>query len=710
MSWVALGLVTLLLVAVLGVRELTLSRVTDVPPPAVTEVGASARRLGPLLDATRVPPRAIPARPGTVALTFDGGPDPAWTPKLLDVLRAKGVPATFFTVGARAVRHTDLLRRMTAEGHEIGIGSFTGGELGTVPAWRATAELAAAHRVVRAATGRTVPLVRPPGTSTTAALSAADLEAIRRAGRSGHHVVLADRDADAAPGVTAAQIVRNLTTGAAATTSGAGLVVKLRDGGRDRSQTLAALPALIDALSTAGFRFATVSAATGQPVAAAPVGWDAGRAGGLALIVAARVADLLVAVVAVLYPVLLGVTLLRVIALLVTAVRHKRVRRGWGPEVRDPVTVVVPAYNEEVGIASTIRSLRASDHPEVEILVLDDGSTDRTAEVVEELIAEGGPHRVRLMRQRNAGKPAAINAGLRAASHDLIVLVDGDTVVEASTVRELVQPFSDPAIGGVAGNAKVANRGGLLGRCQHIEYVTGCSLDRRMYDLLSCVPTVPGAVGAYRRKAIEDAGGVPADTLAEDTDLTIVVGRVGWRLVYAERARAWTEVPSGLRQFWLQRLRWSYGTLQALWKHRAVFGRRGRFTLFGTVGMPYLLLTHLVVPLLSPLADVLVLFELLHLRPWRALVLFAVFLALQLVTSLVAFRLDGERLRVLWMVPVQQLVYRQVMFLVTLHSLLYVALGVPLRWHKLHRVGISDPRSPSTASPSTVSPSAASPP
>ena len=224
--------------------------------------------------------------------------------------------------------------------------------------------------------------------------------------------------------------------------------------------------------------------------------------------------------------------------------RHARLVRAPGQReaFAPPVSIVVPAFNEAVGIERTVRSLAASDYPELEILVVDDGSTDGTAEIVDGL----GLPQVTVLRQPNAGKPAALNHGIEEARHDIVVMVDADTIFEPKTIGHLVQAFRSPEVGAVSGNTKVGNRRGLLGRWQHIEYVMGFNLDRRLYDVLQCMPTVPGAIGAFRREALADVGGISGETLAEDTDLTLALGRAGWRVVYEENARAWTEAPATL--------------------------------------------------------------------------------------------------------------------------------------------------------------------
>jgi cellulose synthase/poly-beta-1,6-N-acetylglucosamine synthase-like glycosyltransferase len=279
---------------------------------------------------------------------------------------------------------------------------------------------------------------------------------------------------------------------------------------------------------------------------------------GLALIAALRFIDWLMTAITWLLLASCVLSVARAVLVLVAAQRHRGLRTGpWGPLVTDPASVIIPAYNGSAGIGATARSLVASDHP-VEIIVVDDGSTDGTAVIVAGLDLPG----VRLIRQDNAGKPAALNAGLAVSSYPLVVMLDGDTVFEPDAVRILLQPFADPAVGAVSGNTKVANRGGLLGRWQHIEYVVGFNLDRRLFDLADCMPTVPGAIGGFRRGALDRVGGVSDLTLADDTDLTMALCRDGWRVVYEENAKAWAEAPASAGALWQQRYRWCYDSIQ----------------------------------------------------------------------------------------------------------------------------------------------------
>ena len=374
----------------------------------------------------------------------------------------------------------------------------------------------------------------------------------------------------------------------------------------------------------------------------------------------------------------------RVFLLLTFARRHVRTVRGRPRDegFTPAVSVIVPAFNEAVNIERSVRSLDTSDYPELEVLVVDDGSTDGTGDLVERLDLP----RTRVLRQENSGKPAALNHGIEEARHDIVVMVDADTVFEPGTLRELVQPFREPDVGAVSGNTKVGNRRRLLGRWQHIEYVMGFNLDRRLYDVLQCMPTVPGAIGAFRREVLVDVGGVSGATLAEDTDLTLAVGRAGWRVVYEENARAWTEAPATLRGLWRQRYRWCYGTLQSVWKHRAAFRRPGEHAI-GRRGLPYLVLFQIALPLFAPLIDLFSIYGILFLDPWTILGFWITFTGLQLLLGWYAFRLDRESPRVLWAMPLQQFVYRQLMYLVVVESVLTAIQGSRLHWHPIARRG-----------------------
>jgi cellulose synthase/poly-beta-1,6-N-acetylglucosamine synthase-like glycosyltransferase/peptidoglycan/xylan/chitin deacetylase (PgdA/CDA1 family) len=661
----------------------------SVAPDAVT-AGGPVLRVG---TGTAVTSRTMPAK--TIALTFDDGPDPRWTPQILDVLAQYHAHATFFQIGSKVNEYPELTRRVVAEGNEVGSHTFTHAELATTPAWRRSIEFTLTGNAIAAATGRLPILIRPPYSSTPAAVTGADFTALRQAASAGHLAVLTDLDTEdwRRPGVDA-------IVAAAVPAKGRGAVVMLHDSGGDRGQTVAALRELIPRLQARGYRFTTVSA--GLKLPEPPTASLGQRLRGQALYWTqlgtawlSRALTVLMLAAVVLAALRLG------LQLLCARIHLRRVGRLAREPLRylGPVSVVVPAYNESANIAATVRSLLASDYPDVEVIVVDDGSTDGTAEIVERLRLPG----VKVVRQPNAGKPTALNTGIAHARGDILVLVDGDTVFEPDAVGKLVQPLHAPDVGAVSGNTKVANRHGLLGRWQHLEYVIGFNLDRRMFDVARCMPTVPGAIGAFRRAAVVDVGGVSSQTLAEDTDFTMALIRAGWRVVYAPDAVAWTEAPASLRQLWRQRYRWCYGTMQATWKHRRAFVQPGPAGRLSRRSLSYLLVFQVLLPLCACMVDVYGLYGLCFLPAGEVAAVWAAFTLVQLLTAGYALRMDGERYGPLWSLPLQQIVYRQLMYLVVIQSTVMALLGGRLPWHRMVRTGAATAHA--TAAPGTpVSP------
>jgi cellulose synthase/poly-beta-1,6-N-acetylglucosamine synthase-like glycosyltransferase/peptidoglycan/xylan/chitin deacetylase (PgdA/CDA1 family) len=648
---------------------------------------------------------SVPSK--TIALTFDDGPNPTYTPQVLKILKQYDVPATFFLVGSMVSRYPGIVKTMVQQGNEVGIHTFTHVDLSYQSDARINREMQQTQLALAGAAGITTTLFRAPYSSETDAIDNYSWPVYKKLGDEGYTSVFVDTDSDdwKKPGVS--KIVKW------ATPSGTkGAAVLFHDAGGERSQTIKALPQYIEKMKAKGYTFTTVSgviekrnAASRQAAATSPAVGDgavsrlqaAHRTAtgmtlyeGKALIVAVAIAEWALPVLSSLLFVVGVAVMGRFGMMLLIARRHYRQRNkrrfSWGPTVTRPVSVVVPAYNEKECIANTLESLAQSTHP-IEVIVVDDGSTDGTSEIARAAADKLGMPNVRVIRQENAGKPAALNNGVRNASYDIVVMMDGDTVFEPDTVRHLVQPFADPEVGAVAGNAKVGNRNTVIGAWQHIEYVMGFNLDRRMYDLLRCMPTIPGAIGAFRREAVLGVGGMSEDTLAEDTDITIAMHRAGWRVVYQEHAKAWTEAPGSLKQLWSQRYRWSYGTMQALWKHRKSLTDKGASGRFGRVGMPLVVLFQIVTPVFAPLIDVFTVYSMIFVDFEAALLAWLAVLGIQLACAAYAFRLDKERYRYLAMMPLQQLAYRQMMYLVLIHSCITALTGGRLRWQKLKRTG-----------------------
>jgi cellulose synthase/poly-beta-1,6-N-acetylglucosamine synthase-like glycosyltransferase/peptidoglycan/xylan/chitin deacetylase (PgdA/CDA1 family) len=630
-----------------------------------------------LVSAARSPGRRV-------ALTFDDGPDPRWTPRIAAVLRDERVPGTFFVVGSQAAQHPDLVQMLVRDGNEIGDHTFTHTALSTGSVWERRLQVGLTEAILAGVTGHYARFVRPPYAGTPDTIGTQQQRALAQVAGRRYYIALSDYDGEdwKRRGVTSIvdhAMPRGRTGG----------VVLLHDGGGDRSQTVAALRRLIPRLRARGFQFVSLSRLAGlrASVADPPASsWE--RLRGTAFEWSVRIAFLLVAALS---AVLLGIGVMvgaRALLLVALAAHHTRTtRRRPGGQGGDwpEVAVIIPAYNEAVGIERTVRSVAESRYHDVEIVVVDDGSTDATAEIVAGLAIP----RVHLVRQDNSGKAAALNTGVEHTDAEILVMVDGDTLFEPDTLQRLVEPLTrDPDVGAVSGNTKVGNRAYLLGRWQHIEYVMGFNLDRRMYEVLQCTPTVPGAIGAFRRNVLEEVGGVPGDTLAEDTDLTLAIGRTGRRVVYAEHARAWTEAPSTLGALWRQRYRWSFGTMQAFWKHRGAMVSRDRSERrIGWRALPYILLFQIALPIAAPLVDLLSLYGIVFADAVHVIAIWTVFNLIQLGIAAFGFRLDREPLRPLWALPIQQFVYRQLMYVVIIESTVSALKGVRAGWRHVPRTG-----------------------
>lgn len=644
-------------------------------------------------------------RPGLVALTFDDGPDAEWTPKILDLLKKENVPATFFIIGENGQANPQLVKRIVAEGHDIGNHSYTHPNLGEMPGKITDLELNATQRLIESLTGRSTILFRAPYFGDAEPTTPDEVDPIVRARRLGYLTVGLHVDPDdwARPG--ADQIVQLTIAGVtnqAPNDTGHGQVVLLHDGGGDRQQTLDALPRIIHQLRARGYKFVTVSELAGmtqaQTMPPATDNSTFARVDAVTFYFLSLGGWLLRGLF--LVGIFLGLGRSLIVAVLAMAQRIRARRREQtraGDDFAPFVSVIIPAFNESAVIGKTIDSILASNYAAFEIVVVDDGSPDDTSAQVQQRF--GGDPRVRLFTKPNEGKAAALSFGLTRSKGEIVIGLDADTVFEATTIARLAHRFSDPRIGAVAGNAKVGNRLNLVTRWQALEYITSQNLDRRAFASLNCITVVPGAVGAWRRELVEKAGGFNSDTLAEDQDLTLRIRRLGYKIGYEETAIAWTEAPDTIRGLFRQRFRWGFGSLQCMWKHRdALF--RGRYGTLGWIAMPNVWIFQILFPLVSPLLDALIFWSLIaavlarlehpadqafsHLN--QVLFYYALFLAVDWLSAAFAFALErGEQWRLLWWLFLQRFGYRQVMYAVMVKSVAAAAHGALVGWGKLER-------------------------
>ncbi|HEV8168436.1 MAG TPA: glycosyltransferase [Pyrinomonadaceae bacterium] len=644
-------------------------------------------------------------RPGLLALTFDDGPDPRWTPAILDILKQENVPATFFIIGKNGQAYPDLVSRIVDEGHEIGNHSFTHPNLGEIPLSLTELELNATQRLIESEVGRSTVLFRPPYFGDAEADKPQEVEPAIVAQQLGYLMVGVRIDPDdwQLP-VTADQIVnRTIERATDSNPETRGEIILLHDSGGDRSATIEALPRLIHELKARGYRFVSVSDLAGlsrdQVMPVIPPNQRVfTRADAVTFFFLSTGGWILQWIF--LIGILLGLARLLFVGSLAFAQwlrSRRRERIHAGSDYVPFVSILVPAYNEELVIANTIHSLLASDYPSYEIIVIDDGSEDETSNVVAEQFA--GDECVRLLTVANAGKAAALNTGLRYARGEIIIALDADTLFTPQTVGALAHRFYDKTLGAIAGNAKVGNRVNLVTRWQALEYITAQNMDRRAFASLNCITVVPGAVGAWRADLLVKAGGFPSDTLAEDQDLTLRIRRLGYRIGYEETAVAWTEAPHNLRSLAKQRFRWAYGTLQCMWKHRdALF--RPRYGALGFVAMPNVWIFQILFSLISPVMDLMLIYVLVAdaIDRWQqptgysstnlqqVFLYYALFLAIDWVSACFAFMLERrERWSLLWWLFLQRFCYRQVMYYVMIKSVAMAIRGPVVGWGKLER-------------------------
>jgi cellulose synthase/poly-beta-1,6-N-acetylglucosamine synthase-like glycosyltransferase len=485
-----------------------------------------------------------------------------------------------------------------------------------------------------------------------------------------------------------------------------GSVILLHDGGGDRSATIAALPVLIEALKAHGYEIVPVSELLGKtraevmPPLTSHQRWQA-RADSITFFFYSFFHYFVVGVFFV-GDVLMSARLI-IIGIFAVIDRWRKRKNYATADYQPRVAVLIPAYNEEKVIVRTIRSVMMSSYKNIRIIVIDDGSSDNTYEVARDAYpADIAAGRLTVLTKPNGGKADALNYALERIDEELYIGIDADGVIAHDAIANLVPHFANSKIGAVAGNAKVGNRVNLWTRWQALEYITSQNFERRALDLFDVVMVVPGAIGAWRTSAVKVGGGYHTNTVAEDADLTMNLLEQGYCVIYEDRALAFTEAPVNADGLMRQRFRWSFGILQAVYKHKGAIKNRRAMGLFA---LPNILIFQIVLPLVSPLIDLMFVGGVIHyiidkhFHPetasadsfYKLLAFFAAFLIIDFAASALAFTLerkhpaskgDGWLLFHIW---IQRFTYRQVFSVVLFKTVKRAIDGKPFNWDKLDR-------------------------
>jgi cellulose synthase/poly-beta-1,6-N-acetylglucosamine synthase-like glycosyltransferase/spore germination protein YaaH/peptidoglycan/xylan/chitin deacetylase (PgdA/CDA1 family) len=652
-----------------------------------------------------------------VVLTFDDGPDPEWTPKILDVLNREHAPATFFLIGIQTDRFSGLAKRIYNEGHTIGNHTFTHPDVSNISNQHMKVELNLTERLFASLVGVQAKLLRPPYAIDEEPDTADQVRPLEFAQELGYITVgnridpndWSDRPRRHTAEEITAYVLAHLPP-CGPNDLRCGNIVLLHDGGGNRAETVRALPMIIDGIRARGLEIAPVYDLLGKSRAdvMAPLPTSQRWAAGLD-----RLGFWLfdASVVGITWIFFLGDILMtgRLLFIGAAAVYDRLQEKilGKPAEVasyRPKVAVLIPAYNEEKVIERTVRAALNSDYSNLRVIVIDDGSRDRTLEVARRAFArEEAQGKVLILTKANGGKAAVLNYGIEHIQDaELFVGIDADTIIAGDAISRLVPHFINPKVGAIAGNAKVGNRVNLWTRWQALEYITSQNFERRALDVLGAVSVVPGAIGAWRVSAVRDAGGYQLDTVAEDADLTMALLRRGYRVEYEDMALAYTEAPTNANGLMRQRFRWSFGILQAVYKHSGVFARKGAL---GFVALPNIVIFQILLPLVSPLIDIMFAvgavwyFIQKHFHPdstdpasfHKLLAFFFVFLVVDFLASALAFALerrspdDKEDTWLLSQVWLQRFAYRQLFSVVLFKTLKRALEGRRFAWDKLER-------------------------
>lgn len=639
-----------------------------------------------------------------LVLTFDDGPDPTYTPQILDILSREQTPATFFIVGINAENNIPIVKRIYREGHEIGNHTFTHPDISKVSKKRAMLEMELTRLLIESITGHSTTMFRAPFNADFQPQKYEELIPVAWAHEKNYLDIGESIDPeDWEPGITADSVFNRVVREKERTTRDdlIGNIILLHDAGGDsRRATVEALPRIIKYYKARGYTFTTIADLLGKKkedmMPEVPRGsgyyfiqfesflFEAGYWGGHIL--------------SSLFIVFIILSLARIFLMAVLASRqHQKDKKEnlvpfWasGSTAAPLVSIIVPAYNEEVNAVSSLNNLLKTDYPNFEIIFVDDGSKDSTYEKVNNAFKDHP--KMRVLTKPNGGKASALNYGILQSTAEFVICIDADTKLLSNAVSYLMRHFDPKAnpnnepVGAVAGNVKVGNEINAITRWQAIEYITSQNFDRKAFSAVNAITVVPGAIGAFRKQALEEAGGFTTDTLAEDCDLTVRILRCGYVVKNDNKAVAMTEAPETVKMFLKQRFRWSFGVMQTFYKNRdALFNWKYKW--LGWIALPNILIFQFIIPTIAPLADIFMIIGIWSGNGQKILTYYLVFMLVDAAVSVLAFIYEKEKLsKLVWLIP-QRFVYRWLMYYVLFKSFRKAIKGELQHWGVLKRTG-----------------------
>ena len=670
---------------------------------------------------------------GKITMTFDDGPAKN-TGKVLDILREFNVKATFFVTGSNILKYPQVAERIMREGHAIGNHSFSHPKFSQLSNSEIDQEVKKTDFIIEELTRVKPKYFRTPYTIYGDIETKQDLEYLKIINKS--NLILNEYDIDPNdwnkkdPETLVKETLQKIDNGSQ---------LLLHDNGSGEDNTLKALPEIINQIKSRGFSFVAIDEVINQkeqdnkntdpvfienknnknilipflPDFKLNNELQTNLSYGHFLFIQFAIAVAILRILIILFSLLY-----RLLIFIINKFNGSLQKTDLSTNFTPPISVLIPCYNEEKVVCNTIASILNANYPEFEVIVIIDGSTDKSLQVVNQYFQDHP--QVVILPKVNGGKASALNYGVSHSKYNYVVAMDADTIFEKNALKFLMNHFKDKSVGAVAGNVQVGNDYFLmkstnskinfiksfnwLTSCQRVEYIFSQNFDKLSYDTLGCVLVVPGAIGGFRKEALIESGGYKTNTLAEDTDLTINILKNKWIVRYEKNSQSITEAPETLKAFIKQRFRWQYGTLQILFKNMNII-MNFRYGMVGLFATPYMVFSYLAI-LLSPFVNIVFIYYFIRyflsfinnifvlsdadiLIIQTSLILFFFFAVFEVITTIIALLLDKSKnkFQLLFIIPIQILIYRPLISVITFWVIIKSIQGKAQGWGHLKRTG-----------------------